>query len=213
MEYELLAGLSDGDKRAVLQQARRRKFKRGEVLFHEGDPGATFHLLAGGTVGVRVTTMAGDVAMISVLGAGMSFGEQALLPGTSERTATIIALEDVETLSLTRDDFHELRREHEAIGDALLEELARQVRHLSTQLAEVAYLSADQRVFRRVLQLHDVFSLGVVPITQDDIASMAATTRSTANRALQDAVDKGFLQLGRGKFEVLDRAGIEKLAR
>lgn len=75
----LLADLDDSARRAFLARAVRRRFRRGETLFHEGDPGDTLHLLAKGRVVVRVSTPLGDVAALVVLGPGQSFGEVALV--------------------------------------------------------------------------------------------------------------------------------------
>ncbi|MFV0308828.1 MAG: cyclic nucleotide-binding domain-containing protein [Desertimonas sp.] len=50
--------------------AARRRFRRGEVVFHEGDPGDTVHLVDKGHVAVRVTTPVGDVATVRVVGPG-----------------------------------------------------------------------------------------------------------------------------------------------
>ena len=51
MDSALLAPLSDDERREVLHLARRRRFKRGEVIKHEGDPGNTLHLIDRGHVG------------------------------------------------------------------------------------------------------------------------------------------------------------------
>lgn len=56
MEFALLACLSEVDRRRLLAMAVRRRYARREVLFHEGDPGDTLHLLRRGRVAVRVTT-------------------------------------------------------------------------------------------------------------------------------------------------------------
>ena len=45
VKFELLAGLSDEDRRSVLARMTRRSFRKGETLFHEGDPGDSLHLI------------------------------------------------------------------------------------------------------------------------------------------------------------------------
>jgi CRP/FNR family cyclic AMP-dependent transcriptional regulator len=213
MDYELLRGLSDEDRRAVLATATRRRFRRGEVLFHEGDPGDTFHQIAKGHVAIRVSTPSGDVGTLAVLGLGEGFGEQCLLDPHARRTATAVAIEATETLVLTRDQFADLRARHHTVDDLLLVHLARQVRRLSEQMIEALYLSADKRVLRRLLDAHLLFDGDVVPLTQEDLATMAGTTRPTANRVLQRAADDGMVVLGRGKVEVLDRDALASRAR
>ena len=90
------------NRERLLAEMRRRRFKRGEVVFHEGDPGDTLHLIEKGHVAIRATTPLGDVATFAVLGPGEVFGDQALLTPSAKRTASAVALEAAETRSLTR---------------------------------------------------------------------------------------------------------------
>ena len=82
------------------------------------------------------------------------------------------ALEPVETLSLSRSAFADLRRDHPGIDRLLIDVLAAEVRRLSQRLAEALYDNADKRVIRRLLDLDDIYN-GVIPLTQDDLATMA----------------------------------------
>jgi CRP/FNR family transcriptional regulator, cyclic AMP receptor protein len=213
MEYPLLVGLREGDRRAVLDAAVRRRFKRGEVIFHEGDLGDAFHLIAEGRVVIRSTTRDGDVATLTVLGAGTGFGEQAILDPASRRTATALAIEPVETVVLSRSAFMDLQDRYPQVQQFLINHLAERVRDLSTRLAEAMYLPADKRVLRRLLALADLYDHEPVPFTQVELASLAGTTRSTTNRVLQAALDDGLIRLTRGRIEVLDHDAIAERAR
>lgn len=213
MEYALLAGLSEEDRRAVLGSARRRRFARGEIVFHEGDLGDTFHLVAAGRLAVRTTTTAGDVVVLAVFGPGDGFGEHAILDPKARRTATVVALEPSETLALPGAAFEALRAEHPDVDRFLVRYLVGRVLDLSKQLAEALYLPADIRVLRRLLDLDTLYGGGPIPLTQEELASLAGTTRPTANRALQAAVAAGSVVLGRGRVEVVDREELARRAR
>jgi CRP/FNR family transcriptional regulator, cyclic AMP receptor protein len=213
MDYPLLVGLKENDRRAVLDVATRRRFKRGEVIFHEGDLGDTFHLIARGRVVIRTTTRDGDVATLAVLGAGTGFGEQAILDPASRRTATAVAIEAAETIALTRGTFEELQDRHPQVQQFLITYLAQRVRDLSALLAEAMYLPADKRVLRRLLALADLYQEEPVPFTQGELARLAGTTRSTTNRVLRAAVDDGLIRLARGRINVLDRDGVAHRSR
>jgi CRP/FNR family cyclic AMP-dependent transcriptional regulator len=215
----LLTVLREDERRHVLAATTRRRFSKGEVLFHEGDPGDSLHVVAKGHVAIRVGTAMGDVAMLTVLGPHDAFGEQALLTNESRRTASAVAMDPVETRVLRRDEFAALIRDHPEVAAALIGLLAEQVRRLSDRLTEALFVPAETRVVRRVVDLAVAFSddssaEGIrIPVTQDDIAAMAGTTRPTANRALKACAATGALTIGRGRLEILDLAALEDRAR
>jgi CRP-like cAMP-binding protein len=212
MEYEFLAGLEADQQRAVLAACARRRFRKGEVIFHEGDPGDTFHLVAKGRIAIRTTTARGDVATLAVLGPGDGFGEQAILDPTARRSAGATATEAVETLALSGAAFEELQQRYPQVQQFLVAYLAQRVRQLSSLLAEAYYLPADKRVLRRLFDLDRVYCHQLISLTQEDLADLAGTTRPTVNRALRTATDTGCVRLGRGRIEILDREGLARLA-
>jgi CRP-like cAMP-binding protein len=217
VEHPLLGGLPEPDRRAVLARLNRRSYRKGVTLFHEGDPGDSLHLIEKGRVAIRASTRSGDEAILAVLGRADFFGEQALLSPTSTRTASVVALEPVETRVLLRTDFDALRREQPSVERLLVDVLAAQVRRLSSQLLEALYLPVEARVVRRLAGLADLYASGDssvdVPLRQEELASLAGSTRSTTNRVLQQLVDDGVVALGRGRIVILDPAALADRAR
>lgn len=217
MEYELLASLSEADRRAMLARMARRSFRRGDTLFHEGDPGESLHLIEKGRVAIRPSTPNGDVVTLAVLGPGACFGEQALISDAAQRTASAVALEPVETRVLHRRDVEELRTTQPSIDRFLVDVLGTQVRRLSRQVLEALYHSAEQRVVRRVVELAELYDVGELPIViglrQDDVATMAGTTRPTANRVLQQLAERRLVSLQRGRLQVHDLPSLRQRAR
>jgi CRP/FNR family transcriptional regulator, cyclic AMP receptor protein len=215
--WPLLRSLSEEERRRVLSMARRRRFGRREVLFHEGDPGDTLHLIDKGRVAIRITTPLGDAATVGVVGRCDVVGEMAVLEANGRRGATVIALEPTETLSVTRDQFLELRRLHPAIDGFLIDVLAAHVRRLDRQLIEALFVPVDRRVIRRLLALTEVYGVddsadAVVPLTQDDLAGLAGTSRATVNRVLRQAEEAGVVSLSRGRVRVVDREQLRRRA-
>jgi CRP-like cAMP-binding protein len=213
----LLDSLEEADRRSLLARTIRRRYRKGETLFHAGDLGDTFHFLEKGHVAIRAVTALGDCATFTVLGPGDAFGEQALLRDTSRRAATAVALDAVETRSLHRDEFEELRRSAPQVDQLLIAALAASVRNLSDQLVESLFLPVEKRVARRLLALVDQYRDGdaatTIPLTQDDLASLAGTTRPTANRVLRAAEADGVVEIGRGRVLVLDVDRLGRLAQ
>ena len=58
MRFRLLAGIPEAEAQRLLSVARRRRFARGEVVFHRDDPADCLHLVAKGRFAVRVITPA-----------------------------------------------------------------------------------------------------------------------------------------------------------
>ena len=162
-DVQLLAPLSATERAEVLAAAVTRRFRRGETVMREGEPGESLHLVRSGTLAVRVSTPAGATATLTVISAGSSFGELALLGAGHVRTATVIALESAETLVLTRSAFDALRRSHPAVERVVTEALAQRVQELSSALLEALYVPVDRRIVARLVDLGRIY--GGVPGT------------------------------------------------
>jgi CRP/FNR family transcriptional regulator, cyclic AMP receptor protein len=212
MRYRLLAEVPEEDVQRLLAVARRRRFDRGEVVFHQEDPADSLHLIVSGRFAVRVMTPLGDSATIGVRGPGESFGEMALVSEGARRAATVGALEPAETFAVYQDDFHRLRREHRSIDGLLIDFLASEVRLLNGRLLEALYLPAEQRVRRRLGELAATYCDGEapveIPLTQEELANLAGTSRATVNRVLREEQERGTLELTRGRTVLVDLTAI-----
>jgi len=208
VEWALLEGLPPEDVRRVLAIARRRTFRKGEVVFHRDDLAESLHLIVKGRFAARITTPLGETAMLDVLGPGEAFGELALLSPGARRSATVEALDEGETLSVYRDDFALLQAEHPGVKDVLLRLLAEQLARASDRIVEAHYTDADTRVRRRLRDLavrqQGVAGPVAVLMTQEHLAEMAGTSRATVNRVLREEERRGAVRLTRGCTTVLD---------
>ncbi|MGH3132414.1 MAG: Crp/Fnr family transcriptional regulator [Gaiellaceae bacterium] len=214
MDWPLLADLPPDDVRQLLAVARRRTFAKGEVVFHRSDLADSLHLVVRGRFAARVTTPHGDSVLLEVVGPGQAFGELALLLAGARRSATVSALEEGETRSVFRDDFAVLQRSHPGVKDVLLRLLAEQLRRASDRIVEAHYVDADTRVRRRLHGLAEIYGDptgdAVVPLTQEDLAAMAGTSRATVNRVLREEQEDGAVAVRRGRVTLLD---VEALGR
>ncbi|WP_216896490.1 Crp/Fnr family transcriptional regulator [Nocardia alni] len=217
IDYALLRDLDDGERRQVLASCTPRKFKRREILCHEGDPGDTLHLIKSGLLLIRVATPMGYTATLTIIGPGDAFGELALLSADSKRTATVEAAENVETLTLSRAQLAALRAANPDIERMLIRTLVIQVRRLSAMVLEALYLPVEARVVRRLVDLARTYGgrapIAEIRLTQDDLASMAGTTRVTANKILRELEDRGIVELRRGRIIVTDRTALVAAAK
>ena len=216
LEIQLFRDLPVPELRRLVTVARRRRFDRREVVFHDGDPADELHLIGHGRFAARITTALGDTVTVSVQGPGEAFGEMALVEDGLVRSTTVAALEPGETYAVSRDDFARLRRQYPAVNDVLVRLLAQRVRRTSELLVEALFVRADLRVLRRLDELAALYGAKapgtVVPLTQDDIAGLAGTSRATVNRVLREEAARGTLELRRGRTVVVDPAALARRA-
>lgn len=220
MEFTILGSLTETDRRRVLASTTRRRFGRREVLFHEADPGDTLHLIAKGRVAVRITTPAGELATIDVLGQGEVVGTFAALGEGRRRAATVMALEPTETLCIDRAQFQALRTAHPAIDQFVVDVLVSTLRRVDRLLLEALYAPVELRLIRRLLDLTTLYGRdpagphGIeIALTQQDLAELAGTSRATANRILRELEVAGAVTLTRNRIHVCDPGALKKRAR
>jgi CRP/FNR family transcriptional regulator, cyclic AMP receptor protein len=217
MGWRLLSDVAAEDVRMLLSVARRRRFQRGEVVFHRDDPGDSLHLIVSGRFAIRVMTPLGDMVWIAVRGPGENFGEMALVEDDARRSATVSALEDAETFAVRKPEFDGLRQRYPGIDRVLIAFLAGEIRTLDERLLEALYLPVDRRLLRRLRELSEVYrqpdGSAVIPLTQEELAEFAGAARATVNRVLREEQARGTLELQRGKTRILNQEELATRAR
>lgn len=215
MDAGILDQLGPDERRTLLARMHRKRFAKGEVIFHEGDPADALHLIAKGHVSVKVTTPRGEPAILCVLGPGSLVGEYAAI-APARRSATATALDPTETMTLDYDEFASVRAQWPSVDRFLLENAITEVRRLSAALSDALYLPVEQRVLRRLLEVAELYGLEdgrSIPIGQADLAGLAGVARQTTNRILAGVQSAGAIRLHRGSIEILDVAAVQKRAR
>ena len=217
MRWRLLAGVPEEEIQHVLSVARRRRFARNEVVFHRDDPGDSLHLIVKGRFAIRIANPRGETVMMGLRGPGDHFGEMALVAKDRPRAATLVALEDAETFAVSKAEFDRLRIQYPGVNDVLLLLLAGEVRLLDERFLETMYLSAEKRLLRRLCELAEFYPRAdgatEVPLTQEQLAELAGTSRATVNRVLRDEEERGTVELRRGKTIVRDVQSLAKRGR
>jgi CRP-like cAMP-binding protein len=209
--------LPDPEAKVLLRAGKVNDYGRHDVLVQEGDVADTFHIVLDGHAAVQVTTPAGESAIVNILGPDSHFGEVSLL-GRSDprRTASIVALEAVRTLSIPASVFRDLCDRNPRLEQLVTTILARRVDELSTQLVEAMYDSLERRVVRRLSALAVTYRSSsaevTIPLTQDELSQLVGGARPSVNQVLHHLVHEGHLEVGRGRITVRDTAALRRLA-
>jgi CRP-like cAMP-binding protein len=201
----------------IARQLRRRRFRRNETIFHQGDPGDSLHVVSSGAVKIVLPGMEGEEAIIATLRSGDFFGELALLDG-APRSATAVALEASETWALSRDLLRASLDRDQSLRDSLLAGLARELRRITGQVEELHFLDLAGRLASRLARLAREADPGSDevrldwPYTQSDLAAMIGGTRQSVNKLLAGLVERGLVILEKDTLIVPDVEALEREA-
>jgi CRP/FNR family transcriptional regulator, cyclic AMP receptor protein len=220
VDWHLLSGLPEDDRRRVIAAMGRHRYGQGEVVFNEGDPADAVHFIAQGRLIVRRTTPSGERAAFTVMGPGEAFGELAMLSPTRRRSSTVEALEAAVTLTLDFVAFRRLSEDYPRVNQLLVDLLAARVQRLSDHLLDALYAPVEERVARRLADLCRIYRSPsgqsdlpvVLPVTQTELAEMAGASRPATNRVLRALAGRDAVRLARGRIAVLDASLLDALA-
>jgi len=125
------------------------QYQAGDIIFKEGEPGSTMYIVWSG----RVAVLKGDLDAPTVLGyrgVGEVIGEMALLEN-EPRSASVVALENVRLLNITRTSFERLLIENPAMGLDILSMLSARLR--ASDNARKFSNRAETQLVRQLSQL------------------------------------------------------------
>lgn len=101
------ADLNDDELKIVATVINKKQFKIGETVFKEQEAGQSLYVLKRGEVKACKLAPDGELLTLTLLKDGDIFGEMSFLDGRS-RSATIVAISDVETYVMEKTDFDTL---------------------------------------------------------------------------------------------------------
>ncbi len=128
----LLAGLSPGQLEEISRRLQPVRFRQGEAIIREGEPGEEMFFIESGRVQV-IRGQGPRTLLLAELEAGDLFGEMALLTG-APRSATVMALSDVDLWVMSRSDFDEVVTAYPNLALALSRLLSERLRNTDVRL-------------------------------------------------------------------------------
>jgi CRP/FNR family transcriptional regulator, cyclic AMP receptor protein len=192
---------------------------RGQVLFHEGDPGDAMYVVLGGKVKISRTAPDGRENLLAVLGPGDLLGELAVFDGTA-RTATASALVDTELVRLAYGDFQTYLATRPAVAVELLRVLAERLRQTNDAMADLVFTDVPGRVAKALLSLAARFGVAEGDLvrvshdlTQEELAQLVGASRETVNKSLSDFANRSWIRVDGKSVVLLDRERLERRSR
>jgi CRP-like cAMP-binding protein len=215
-EVPLFAELDDAERGELNARLRRRRYRKGEMIFLRGDLGRDLFLIESGSVKICLTTEDGKEMTLALLSPGEFFGELALLDG-EPRSSDAVAMEPSTFLLLEQSDFLQFVDEHPRVAHRVMGVLSRRLRDNNQLVQDAAFFDIAARLARVILRLAD--SVGEPDgdaitigrrLTQNELAGMIGTTRESVNKWLGEYERQGLIERRNGLIRVLRRDALQK---
>jgi CRP/FNR family transcriptional regulator, anaerobic regulatory protein len=206
--FPALANAAPASLARIVHSGIRRRVPAGSIVFDAHTPCGGFPLVLSGTVKVLQRYPNGrELPLYRV-----KPGESCLLSGScllghTDYTASGIAERDVEFLIIPPADFHALIAADEAFRNHVFAMFGERLAALMTLVEAIAYQKLDQRLAALLLVKGDP-----VRATHQSLADELGSVREIVSRLLRVFEDHGWVDLGRERIRIVDRAALAALA-
>ncbi|MCF6192332.1 MAG: helix-turn-helix domain-containing protein, partial [Candidatus Hydrothermae bacterium] len=111
---------------------------------------------------------------------------------------------------LSRRDFLDLIRRYPDVALKVFERQTLRIQELERRLEALALQSTRRRIARLLVTLSEKFGSDGIPLTHQELASMAGCARETASMILSSFQKEGWIETGKGRIRILDAEGLRR---
>ena len=158
--------------------------------------------------------------IVALLSTGDFFGELSLFDNES-RSASAVAAETAEMLTLDQPEFLHYITENPKVSISILAELSLRLRRTDELLSDAAFCNLPTRLAKRLLELSENYGQpgpsGQIKINfklkQQDLADMVGSTRESVNKMLRSLKEKSIVSIQKGFITILEPDLLRRRAR
>jgi CRP/FNR family transcriptional regulator, cyclic AMP receptor protein len=206
------------DADALLARVRRRHLKPGTEIIRAGSAGDEALVILSGRVRLVAYGADNREVVLALRGPGELLGEISAL-GAGRRTATAVAVDEVEVGFLRAAELAEFLREHPDAALLVIRMVVRRLAEATRDMVDLATQDSVGRVAKRLVELSAVHGRPAaggtrieLALTQDELARWTGATRETVSRALRLMRQLGWVSTDRRTITVLDPAALRERA-
>ena len=195
----------------IQQIAARKEFRKGEIIFHEGEPSRGFCLVVSGSVKIYRIGPDGRERVFHVIEAGDSFAEAAMF--MEKFPATAEALAPATLVFIEKNGFKQLITRDPKLSFKIMGTLVKWLTKMRDSLSDLTLKEVPARFASYVISLPVKGNDIPVTVGKTTVALTIGTTKETFSRMLQ-RLSRHRILTWRGKqIRVLNRSRLEAIAR
>lgn len=175
----------------------RKSFPRGATIISAGDTNDFLYIIISGRLKVMMSDDEGREVILAILGFNEFFGEMGLLDD-SPRSASVVALEPCELLSLSKRDFKKCLLDNFELSMTVMRGLVKRLREADGKIGSLALMDVYGRVARLLLEMSELVDGRKVvtkKLAKQDIAKMIGASREMVSRVMKDLQAGGVIEV------------------
>jgi CRP/FNR family transcriptional regulator len=207
-------GLSQDQLDALAKIAIAKIYRKGEVIFEDGDEGRGFFVVKSGRVKVYKLSTDGKEQILHFFGDGEHFAEVPVFDGQCF-PASAAAVEKSELLFFPRSDFLTLLEQHPTLAIAMLAVCARHLRRMAQIIENLSFKEVPGRLAVYLLYLSDRNNTGeevVLDMSKAQLAAFLGTIPETLSRVFAKMSQDGLISIEHSRIKLLNRQRLKVLA-
>ncbi len=185
-------------------------FKKGQVVFHEGQKPAGIFCLQQGKIKIYKNCYDGREHITRIAFPAEFMGLKALLSG-NPYSVSAAAMEDSVICFIRKADFFQLSLKYPAFAQSLIVNLSKLLEEAETRMVSLTHKPVRQRLAETLLFLNRSFHPTApawpktyLNVTRMDLASIIGTTPETVIRLLSEFREAGMIRIKGRKIFLLD---------
>jgi len=200
----------------IYQISRVRKYKKGRIIFMEGEPGEAFFYIKSGLVKISKLSRDGREHILHVLNEGHVFAEVTLFSNT-EYPATAEVLEDAEIGIIKNEDLEKVIKENPDLSLQMIKYLNKRLVEAHMKIRNLALYDTYERTAQALVKLAEDYgkksSKGVnldINISRQELANIVGTTRETVIRALTAFKKERLIGIEKNTITIIDLESLKE---
>ena len=209
---KLFSDLDESELSAVEQIASRKEYRKGQIIFSEGEPARGFCIVVSGAVKIYRLSPDGRERVFHLVESGEAFAEAAMF--MEEFPATAEALSATTLVCIEKNGFKQLISRDPKLAFKIMGTLVRWLTKMRDALTDMTLKEVPARFASYVLSLPIEKGRPLtVAVSKKTVAQMIGTTKETFSRLLHRLAEHRILTWRGKQIRIQNRARLEAIAR
>ncbi|MCK0131540.1 Crp/Fnr family transcriptional regulator [Flavobacteriaceae bacterium F08102] len=216
-EFNTLKSLSSNELKQIAKHKTSTRFKKGEVLFKEGNLLNGVYCIKNGACKLTKRSENGNEQIVKFIKIGDMLGYRSVLSGEPV-SLTVTAVKDMEACFIPKEKIFEALKNNPKFSLDMIKTICSDLRDANAHLTNMAQKNSKQRLADRLLFLRKTFGEDAegfinIDLSREEFSNIIGTALESAIRLLSEFKKKGYIETRGKQIKLIDLAGLEQLVK